>query len=753
MAVVLLSGAGAMTIPEAMAQRARVATSTSVATINADDINALPVANIWSYDGFAEVGGRFDLNNPDKTTLGKFYEYRDLRPGVFGNFYFGAHQNPGVFDFSVWGKNVGWDDQAYGLDVARPGMYYLTFGWDQTPHVFSKNAKTTFGPIGSNVLSTPFYGAPPPTAATQAFVTNNSTLFDLKYRRDTASTQFRWTPTDNVDVNVDYSYTHRDGTQALNAVSFTTPISRGAGTRDPIELPKPVDDVTQNANIKGEYAGTTPWGKQFNVAFGYGVSLYNNDFDSLTFRNPWNAANTFQFPLWNRYSLAPDNTAQTFSVSGGVGLPWNSRYTGTLQYSIMRQDDPFLPSTINPAVVPAMLTRSSLEGDARTTLSNNVLHTNITPTLKSTLRYRVYDYHSNHSRITITGLFANPDTGTGAEPPLTTIPLNFTKQNASADLAWQALSWLTVGPGYAWERWSRGDYSDVNVTNEHIVKAFADANWGWSTLRTSVQYAERRFEDPYVNRTANNNNAFRVQEYANRNRTRGMASWAIQVTRNLEFTPNGGFRYDDYGTNPFLGVSAGEIGLVSDHSWNAGAEVAWNANRSVTFYVSYNHEDGYWQVYQNSATPDLNMETRDTTDTVIVGSKITLIPEKLFMDANYTHSRSTSAWTSNCTVYGCRYNPLATFPDAHNILNRLDVQLKYMLDDFFVRNAGFMGRPFVKVRVLWERFESDNWQPVSQQLGSAINPANSTMARSVFLGTGNPNYDVVMGALSVGVKW
>ena len=52
---------------------------------------------------------------------------------------------------------------------------------------------------------------------------------------------------------------------------------------------------------------------------------------------------------------------------------------GTFQYSMMTQDEPFLPSTINPAVAPATLTASNLNGDARTTLSNNVLHTEITP--------------------------------------------------------------------------------------------------------------------------------------------------------------------------------------------------------------------------------------------------------------------------------------------------------------------------------------------------------------------------------------
>jgi hypothetical protein len=353
--------------------------------------------------------------------------------------------------------------------------------------------------------------------------------------------------------------------------------------------------------------------------------------------------------------------------------------------------------------------------------------------------------------ITITGLFANPDTNAGAEAPLTTIPINFTKQNASADLVWRALDWLTIGPGYAFERWQRGSYADVPATDENIAKLFADANWGWSTWRTSVQYGMRRYEDPYVNRTANNNAAIRVMEYADRDRTKVTSTWAIQVTNNLEFTPNGGIRYDDYLTDPFQ--TATEIGLLHDNSWNAGADLAWTANHNLAFYVSYTHEDGYRQIYQNNANPGLDMETHDKIDTVIVGSKVTLVPERLFLDANYTYSRSQSAWTSSCTAYGCLNNPQPVFPVAHNTLNRFDVRLKYMFDEAVTRNAGFMGQAFVKLRVLWEKNKSDNWQTLSQQLGWAVNPGDNTMARSIFLATGNPNYDVVLGQVSVGLKW
>ena len=717
------------------------------------------VAPTWWYEGFAEIGGRFDLNSPDKSSLGKFYEYRDLRPGVFGNFYIAAHRtNP--IDIDVWGTNVGWDDQAFGFDFAKVGEHYLTFTWDETPHVFSKNAKTTFTANG-NTLTSPYYVATTgalPTAATPGVVAGLSNEIDVKYRRDTASVRYRWTPSSNWDINIDYSHMHRHGTQPLNAVSFTQ-CSGGAcagdtGTRrTAIELAKPVDDTTQNGNINGEYSGSTPWGKPFNVALGYGFSIYNTDYDSVIFNNPWNPTNGNNTPQWNRYGLFPDNNAQTFSLTAGVGLPWNSRYMGTVQYSIAKQDETFLPSNMNPLATLAMVSASSLGGDARTTLVNNVLHTRITPNLKSTLRYRYFDYHSRQDPITITGAAGNPDTNNNSEDEVAH-PLNFTKQNASAELVWRAIKWLNLGARYDWERWNRNTiYADVGTTNENSGKVFTDAKWDWAMLRASLQYGARRYTAPYMGQDFNSD-TYRMKQYADRNRWKGMGSLAIDLPANFSITPNGGFRWDDYLTDPFSGVgTTSEVGLVNDHSWNAGVDLSWSMNHAVAFYVSYNYESGYRQVYERNSTPDLNMESRDRTHTFIVGTKFTLIPEKLKVKANYTFTRSTSAWTSSCTIYGCRNTPQPTFPDAHNTLHRLDVQAKYLFDKDVTRNVGWMGQAYLKARVLWEKDYSDNWQTLSDQLGYAVNPGDTTMRRAIFLATGNPDYNVVVGMLTFGVKW
>ena len=259
-------------------------------------------------------------------------------------------------------------------------------------------------------------------------------------------------------------------------------------------------------------------------------------------------------------------------------------------------------------------------------------------------------------------------------------PRNFTKQNADAQIDYRPWKWLNVGALYDWERWDR-DFRNVAVTNENTGKIFADSTWGFSTLRASLQYGQRRYND-YINFDGANNDAFRMKDLANRDRTKGLVSWAVDVTDMLTVTPNGGFRYDDYQTDIEF-FTPGEIGLKKDHSWNAGIDATLHVSPAVAFFVSYMYEHGYRQVFENASPPKADVATTDTDHTFIVGSKITVIPQKLFINTNFTYTRATSQWDLGCTPAGCQYDPLAVYPDVHNNLTRLDMPAKYMLDDSF----------------------------------------------------------------------
>ena len=104
---------------------------------------------------------------------------------------------------------------------------------------------------------------------------------DIGIVRDTASVDYRYTPTDNWDVRANYSNMRRTGSQ-VDSVLFT-PANTGAR----VDVAKPINDTTQNFGVNGEYIGMSPWGQKFNAIVGYNGSVYNDNFADYTVQNPF----------------------------------------------------------------------------------------------------------------------------------------------------------------------------------------------------------------------------------------------------------------------------------------------------------------------------------------------------------------------------------------------------------------------------------------------------------------------------------
>ena len=196
-------------------------------------------------------------------------------------------------------------------------------------------------------------------AAGVATVINQNLLpTTIGIHRDTASVDYRYTPTDNWDIRANYSDLRRTGTQ-VDSVLFT---ATNSGSR--VDVPKPVNDQTQNFGVNGEYIGTSPWGQKFNAIVGYNGSYYHDDFASYTVQNPFCVTGTTNCatnataggvptaPL-AQMSTPPSNNANGVTGTIGMDLPLNSRYMGTVAYNGMWQNQQFLPFSINPVTLPA----------------------------------------------------------------------------------------------------------------------------------------------------------------------------------------------------------------------------------------------------------------------------------------------------------------------------------------------------------------------------------------------------------------
>jgi MtrB/PioB family decaheme-associated outer membrane protein len=786
----------------------------------ADLVTKAPPAVVetgWWQTGWVEIGGRFFIEDhgggtggnfrtgpadPDNrlsagpfASLGKFYEYRDWRPGPFGNLSLSAGTLNGLYQYDFTAKNIGYRDQSYLFDWSQAGVQYLTLGFDEMPHTYNNNATTIFQGAGSDtltvdpavrgILAANQVGfSPAKAAATADTIENNLNPFRLGFDRYTGNADYRWTPSDPWDVKVDYNVTRRDGTQPGGALTFNG-IERGG--RIVLELPRPIHDETHIANANVEYVGATPWGK-FNVIGGYGISIYHDDSDSFTFQNPFAVANAPQFPtftpLLNTMSLAPSNSAHMFRLIGAVDLPLMSRWQGAVNYTRGEQNQGFLPISATPGLVggtgftiptfvsngvPPVLTGGS-DFHSDTLLVNNVLTTKWTRELTQTSRYRFYDYRAPDDLTLSYLLLGDSANATDPEDAFIRRGMSYAKQNAGSDLAWHPNSWLTLGGGGGWEQWDRhlrsadpGD-PDVHVTNEWMGKVFGSIKpWDTSQLRGSFIHAERRFEGEYQQNIGGNDEScetdttvctgFRAYDLANRNREKGTLWWDFFLPYNLTITPSGGFRIDDYSHWMFLDQTGG--GLVHDNAWNAGIEASLRISSDVILIGSYMHEDGHkelWIPFTSHSIlvppggPPFSSPVDDHIDTFTAGANWAVIPGKFDIKATYTLMVATAS------IGTPPANPLAFFPDQHQTLNRVDVQAKYQVDPWFMQRFGFRGETYVKLRYLWEDNNVTDWAADNWNYQYLFN-TDTSQTKNIFLGWNNPNYNVQLLALSVGFKW
>ena len=763
----------------------------------------------WWWHGEVDVGGRFFLNNPQRNgsnylgqnSLAKFYEYRDLRPGPFGNIWLSTGSRDGLYQVDLGGKNIGWEDQYYYLDASKAGEHYFNFQWDQTPHLYSTSALTPYNVIGGNVILSPGLSTSLWNAArasnfngpggVQSIINANLHQTDIGIRRDTATVEYRWTPTDAWDIKADYSRMHREGTQAMGVV-FNNSTSGIIA-----EAPTPVNDTTHNFGVNGEYAGTSPWGKKFNVKLAYNGSVYESD-TSFNIDNPFfnpadprrgnqpfaNVCNTQDcIPRFGTVSLYPNNNANALTSTVGVDLPGNSRYMGTLSYTMMRQDEAFQPFTTNallnppgrilisgqPATSLAALPASSLNGEVNTLLSNNVVVTQITPELKSKLGYRYYNYDNGTPSIffpqwvgTDEHLYAPGDT------PKRSVPTSYTKQNAFAELIWTPWRGTTLGAQYGYERYN-WSYNDADHTSENFGKLYGVYKaYSWLVFRGSWQFSERRY-GTYTNLiqsslTGDWNENYRSPSLANRDQNKGKFQVDVVVIPTVTVSPFAGFVLRDYKTD----AGAGELGILKDHSWNAGVELIWAPNHRTQFMFSYTYEDYQKRIVGGGGTDGLGTNTwdsnvNDNVNTFTAALKQNLIEDKLDLKLSYLYSLSNGAWTTVPFFYNGfvpNVNPLLSpnpnYPDTRTTFQRLDALLTYRLDPGWVHQMGWKGEAQIKTRYAFERNSVNDWQINNMQPYMFISPFSSGVGGTqtmLWLAGNNPNYNVHLLGAALVLKW
>jgi len=779
-------------------------------------------------------------------SLAKYYEYSIVAPGAFGGGHVATGTSDGLYQIDLWANNIGsnfqgFSDQAYQLNVSKAGEQYFTFIWDQTPHVYSTSAQTIFGGVGSNSLTVPAgLFANPVSAKTGSPGVNASVIggaaaggilpylypIDVGIQRNTAAVSYRVTdPWMAWEAGGDYSYMTRTGTQPAGVVGFPAVQFNGAAQVSefqPTQVPAPVDDNTQNFGAKGEYVGTSLWGQKFTFKAAYTGSIYTDNISSYTVQNPFGAnVATCKAPTAAAVGSAncgsaqmstwPSNQMNGFSETTSADLPWNSRYVGTTSYTVMTQNASFQPMTNNPVAAASpngvpwnqvgALPMQSLGGDINTWLSNNVITTQITPTLTSKLNYRYYDFDNQTPQIVFPCWISYDGTGvapasvkapcgpTGMEGSISSLTISYVKQDAGAELNWRPTKEWNLTAAYGYERY---DYTeaDATATNENSVKASVDWKpFGWLTARASGYYSDRTAENynyftnvasiqfPTIgNYTPNGNGWYyspAYQQFFLDNRQRTKADFLLDVVAfpGVTITPSVKYKDDYYGLNALTQDGVNDQTMIS-----AGVDVAWVITPTLSIVASYYFEHYNQSLYSNTGIPHTGgyagpppppasaygpqVTTTDTelVNTVTAAIKWAAIPNTLAFDARYTGSFGVDEQTcvsvpsctqTNSTPTSATNIPFTQFPNNNTYFQRVDVTATYTFDPTWVHQMGFKGDISARLRYTWESNTVTNWQ------NDALAPFTDIagMTNAIWMAYNNPNYNVQMLSASLVARW
>ena len=348
------------------------------------------------------------------------------------------------------------------------------------------------------------------------FLNANATPVDLSLFTGIARFNARYTPTPGWAFTGTYWSNNNAGKRALGAAFASSP-----GTYSFTEQIEPIDYQTHNVELGGEYAGNG-----WSVGLKYIGSLFHNNTSTLTWDNPMNLTNsvggvvtgactdavamnlnTGTGPCRGRLDLYPSNQAHTFALEGAAELPFKTRFMGTVSYGWRRQNDPFLPATINSAVnggVPLRISNRNLDGDVRPLMVNATLVNNsLIDKLNLKAFYRFYDLNNQSKKITLTDGWILNDQGAPQDVGERFTPLSYSKQNMGLEAGYNFTKWLTAKFAYGWERMHRNDGADVRNSNEYTIGPTLDIKPANGLLfRASYKHSWRDAPDYTNNREA-----------------------------------------------------------------------------------------------------------------------------------------------------------------------------------------------------------------------------------------------------------
>ncbi len=564
----------------------------------------------------------------------RYERYRDLGNGLFIERAHVTRERNGWF-LDVAADHLGRRDQRYLIDISRPGAFKSWFLWDQIPMLLSRTTRTLFTGVGSGVLeidNTLQAQVQANPAAIAPIFSQFGIGFETRTRRHIAEGGVEYTTSHALTVTAKVRRTDRDG---------TIPYGGSFGHSSLVELPAPTSHTLTEADAGAEFVHDP-----LLLRAGYTGSFFHNDVTSVVFDNPFRAIDSASASSRGRLTLAPTNSYNGVNGLASVRLPHRSRASAFVSVGRLTDaGDPIVPQTINAALSPAPLPRTTVNGDARTTALNLTFVSRPTRYLDVSAGYRQYDFDNRTPEFTMTERVSYDNAVTAVVPPVQSEPFGVVRHTVDADLKLTPIDGVSAGVGFTRLSEDR-THRIFESTTDNVVRVTLDTlSQQRFTLRTKYEHAQRRgvgIEAGELELAAiGEQPGMRHFDIAARNRNRVTLLGSVMPVENVGVTLSVAAGKDDYLQSLF--------GLRDNTHRVYGAGVDITPTERIVLGTSYSYERYNALSRSRQANPGEQFDdpsrnwATDATDRAhswVVNAEIGKIADKVDLRFNYDFSRA-----------------------------------------------------------------------------------------------------------------
>ncbi len=403
----------------------------------------------------AQLGGELELTPKVvdiNGSMAKFQEYRDREDGVYGNLR--LWQETENFFFRFDGENISYDDQSYRLKGGNHGKYKFNLYHDEIPHNSTFDARTPLSGAGTDRLV--YSGATPLDNPDPA----DWNTFDYQIKREKQGGGLRFDLLKPFYLDVSFNHENRDG---IKPAGTSWNLVSGGGDRRVLEMPEPVDYVTDTLSTEVGYA-LDP----FYAALSYYYSTFNNNNEWLHYMHP-NSGNVEGF------SLAPDNDYYKFNFKGKAKLPLRSALSLGASRGVTEGETVLRNQYLSDIGAPMAVNYSDpvFDGKLVTTNYDMVLTSRPLNFVNARLFYKYYEKENRSDEIVIDSTYHNHLFG-------------YEKRSYGAEVGFRLPQRVTLTPSYKYVKTER-DRGDLTETRDKIYGV--KAKWtGLDFLTLSASY-------------------------------------------------------------------------------------------------------------------------------------------------------------------------------------------------------------------------------------------------------------------------